>query len=80
MIFGLASSCGYSIDYIIWNMTIETVALFSKASSLMYNKDKDKGKNLIDLNDPKYSKESKFNMLKSFFSASVKSSNGTRKE
>jgi hypothetical protein len=37
MVFGLASNMGYSVNHIMWEMSLPQILLLSEASKLVYN-------------------------------------------
>jgi hypothetical protein len=46
MVFGLASNMGYSVNHIMWEMSLPQILLLSEASKIVYNNDN----NVQDIN------------------------------
>jgi hypothetical protein len=51
MIFSIAQTTGWTIEYIVWNLSVQQIILLSKASEELYGNKKDV-KRLEDSDDP----------------------------
>jgi len=51
MIFSIAQTTGWTIEYIVWNLSVQQVILLSKASEELYGDKKDV-RRLEDSDDP----------------------------
>lgn len=51
MIFSIAQTTGWTIEYIVWNLSIQQIVLLCKASEELYGNKKDV-KRLEDSDDP----------------------------